>query len=117
MKQLNSARNAPHAAATLDMEMIYDSDAFCVVRIDLPHTQLPGAATDTAQADHLRHARRGGYEIVDKFGRKEIFLEGFMAASFKDSVDKLIESQPTQEEIDDYLDGFSALMQQPLVAH
>lgn len=96
--------------ATLDMEMIYDSDAYCVVRIDLPHKL--DAVTNTS--DQLR---RGGYEIVDKFGRKEIFIDGEMAASFKHSVDKLIESRPSQEEIDDYLDGFSALMQQPLIAH
>lgn len=117
MKQLNPATHVPHVAATLDMEMIYDSDAFCVVRIELPQTHATYGGDASPAADHLRHAGRGGYEIVDKFGRKEIFLEGVMAASFKDSVDKLIESQPTQEEIDDYLDGFSALMQQPLIAH
>jgi hypothetical protein len=113
MKQLSTARSESKAGATLDMEMIYDSDAFCVVRIDLPRT----AAHDMSASDQLRQVSRGGYEIVDKFGRKEIFLDGLMAASFKDGVDKLIETQPSQEEIDDYLDGFSALMQQPLVAH
>jgi Protein of unknown function (DUF3567) len=116
MKQLTHAHRETPAGATLDMEMIYDSDAFCVVRIDMPRNAAH-ATMDASQADPSRHMSYGGYEIVDKFSRKEIFLDGMMAASFKDSVDKLIESQPSQEEIDDYLDGFSALMQQPLIAH
>ncbi len=114
MKLTHPARatDAAHATkpGTLDMEMIYDSDAFCVVRIELPQKVTLGVTS----TDSLG---RGGYEIVDKFARKEIFIEGVMAASFKDGVDKLIETRPSQEEIDDYLDGFSALMQQPLIAH
>lgn len=115
MNQLNSDSRKPATADTIDMEMIYDSDAFCVVRIDLPASQ--STPKNTAGSDPLRQGRRGGYEIVDKFGRKEIFIDGMLAASFKDSVDKLIESRPTQEEVDDYLERFSGLMQQPLIAH
>jgi hypothetical protein len=97
-----------------DMEMIYDSDAFCVMRIDLPAT----AAGLTRPAAELQPAlQRGGYEIVDKLSRKEIFIEGAMAASFQDDVQALIETQPSVEEIDEYLGRFSPLMQQPVVAH
>ena len=36
---------------------------------------------------------------------------------FRAGVDALIETSPSEEEIDDYLEGFSALMQQRLVLH
>jgi hypothetical protein len=60
---------------------------------------------------------RGGYEIVDKSARKEIFIEGAMAASFKEGVEALIETSPSEEELDDYIGRFTALMQQPVILH
>jgi hypothetical protein len=89
------------------MQMLYNSDNYVIVQIDLP--QGEGAASDAPA--------RGGYEIVDKFARKEIFIDGAMAASFKQGVDALIEKSPTQEEFDAYIGRFSALMQQPVVLH
>jgi hypothetical protein len=61
--------------------------------------------------------KRGGYEIVDKFAGKETFISGSLAVRFRAGVDALIETSPSEEEIDDYLEGFSALMQQRLVLH
>jgi hypothetical protein len=40
-----------------------------------------------------------------------------MAQSFRQGVDALIEKSPTQEEFDEYIGRFSALMQQPVVLH
>ena len=60
---------------------------------------------------------QGGYEIVDKFARKEIFLEGAMAESFKAGVEALIQTSPSEEEIDDYIERFTSLMQQPVILH
>ena len=48
--------------------------------------------------------RRGGYEIVDKFARKELFIEGALAEQFKVGVDALIESSTSVEEFDAYLE-------------
>ncbi len=59
----------------------------------------------------------GGYEIVDKFSRKEIFIDGALAVRFREQVQQLIDNEPTMEEIDDFLAGFSSLMQQPVVLH
>ena len=59
----------------------------------------------------------GGSEIVDKFARKEIFLQGAMAESFKQGVEALIQTQPSEEEIDDYIGRFASLMQQPVILH
>jgi hypothetical protein len=86
------------------MLMLYNSDQFAVVQFD------------TAESGAERPAR-GGYEIVDKFARKEIFLEGAMAAQFKAGVDALIETGPTEEELDAYIARYGALAQQPVVLH
>ncbi len=50
------------------MQMLYNSDSFTVVQFSVP-----------VEASALT---RGGYEIVDKFARKEIFIEGRLAESF-----------------------------------
>ena len=92
------------------MHMLYNSDSFTVVAFDIPGA--PGA--EEAETP------RGGFEIVDKFAQKDIFIEGAMAQSFKDGVEALIETRPsgpTQEEMDDYLERFASLMRQPVVMH
>ncbi len=91
------------------MHMLYNSDSFAVVQFEVP-TQQVLLSGDSA-------LMRGGYEIVDKFARKEIFIEGAMAESFKQGVDALILTEPSEEEMDEYIDRFSSLMQQPLVLH
>jgi Protein of unknown function (DUF3567) len=85
------------------MLMLYNSEQFAVVQFD-------------AEAVEHRPAR-GGYEIVDKFARKEIFLEGALAAQFKAGVDALIETSPSEEELDAYIGRYGAMAQQPLVLH
>jgi hypothetical protein len=88
--------------------MLYNSENFVIVQIDVAPAGQAGEAAST---------HRGGYEIVDKSARKEIYIEGAMAQSFRQGVDALIEKSPTQEEFDEYLGRFSALMQQPVVLH
>lgn len=91
------------------MQMLYNSDSFAVLQFDglnADATRLEGALT------------RGGYEIVDKFARKEIFIEGAMAESFKLGVEALTEDrEPSEEEMDDYISRYSSLMQHPVVMH
>ena len=105
------------------MQMLYNSDSFAVVLFDVAEATPPAIDTDIdadpqalnpAAATKLTH---GGYEIVDKFARKEIFLQGAMAESFKVGVEALIETRPSEEEIDDYIERFASLMQQPVVLH
>lgn len=90
------------------MQMVYNSENFVIVQFEVPaDEQSTGEGALT----------RGGYEIVDKSARKEIFIEGAMAASFKKGVEALIETSPSEDELDDYIARFSALMQQPVVLH
>jgi hypothetical protein len=87
--------------------MIYDSDAFCVLQLDW---EGPEAVDGVL-------ARPGGYEIVDKFARKEIFIDGRIADGFRERVQHLMEGSPTTDDIDEFLDGFSSLSRQNLHAH
>ncbi len=86
------------------MQMLYNSDSFAVVRIDVNE---PAASA----------LSRGGYEIVDKFARKGIFIQGALAERFKTEVQALAEHDPSEEAIDAYIAGFAVLMQQPLTLH
>ena len=96
------------------MQMLYNSDSFAVMLFDVEGHAAQGSQALAPGDEPLRH---GGYEIVDKFARKEIFIEGALAESFKLGAQALIETSPSMEELDDYIERFSALMQQPLVAH
>jgi hypothetical protein len=94
------------------MQMLYNSDSFAVVQFDVPSN-----ASSVGVVSPHAALSRGGYEIVDKFARKEIFIEGALAESFKQGVDALIETDPSEEEMDAYIGRYTSLMQQPLVLH
>ncbi len=94
------------------MHMLYNSDSYAVVQIELPTSDVT-----LAVEHHVNSLTRGGYEIVDKFARKELFIEGALAESFKEGVEALIESSPSVEEFDAYLERFAGMAQQPVVMH
>ena len=95
------------------MQMLYNSDSYAVVLFEVGSDAEPADGNSAGGAE----PKGGGYEIVDKFAGKETFISGTLAVSFRAGVDALIESSPSEEEIDDYLEGFSALMHQRLVLH
>lgn len=89
------------------MQMLYNSDSYVVVQIEWPAT----AAADGPSGG------RGGYEIVDKLARKEIFIEGELAEHFKTGVQAIADSDPSPEAFDAFIGRFTALAQQPVVMH
>jgi hypothetical protein len=92
------------------MHMLYNSDSFTVVAIDIPAAPaLPGGTAP--------ESTRGGFEIVDKFAQKDIFIEGPMAETFQAGAAALMAGQPSEEDIDEYIGRFTSLMAQPLVVH
>ena len=100
------------------MQTLYNSDSFVVVSFDIP------AGDDSpATGDAPVRLQRGGFEIVDKQARQEIFIEGALAEHFKQGVQALVANQPQadvdalQALIDDYIAGYTALAQQPVVLH
>lgn len=91
------------------MQMLYNSENYAVVQFEVEPNEV--------RPDPVASVVRGGYEIVDKHARREIFLQGSLAEHFKQGVENLIRSSPSEEEIDDYLEGFTVLAQQPVVLH
>jgi hypothetical protein len=85
------------------MNMIYNSEQYSVVEFGADRS--------------LEALRFGGYEIVDKAGRREAFIGGKLAQAFRRDVNNLIASEPTMEEIDDFLGSYDTLMSQPVVLH
>ena len=89
------------------MQMLYNSDHYVVVAFDI----------DTGGAGAAGASPQGGYEIVDKFARRGIFLNGAAAESFKRAVSALVERGPTEEEVDEFIAGYTLLAQQPVLVH
>ncbi|MFY9513453.1 MAG: DUF3567 domain-containing protein [Rubrivivax sp.] len=85
------------------MQMLYDSDNFVVVQFEVPTDQ--GSLT------------RGGYEIVDKFARKEIFIEGLLAERFEKGVQELAAGNATADDYDSFIEAYTELARQPLTLH
>ncbi len=96
------------------MHMLYNSDSFAVVRFDVPGQEPDGGTPDLSGP---APAGRGGYEIVDKLARREIFIEGVLAESFKQGVQALAETNPSEEAFDEFIGRYCALAQQPVTLH
>lgn len=96
------------------MHTLYNSDSFVVVSFDQP----AGDATTP-------HAplQRGGFEVIDKLARKEIFIEGALAERFQQGVQALVAERPGSDAdtlhalIDDFIAGYAVLAQQPVLLH
>ena len=86
------------------MNMIYNSANYCVVEF-------------ASFAAHDGNEQSGGFEIMDKNAKREIYLNGSLAETFRKDVASLIDSEPSTDEIDEYLSRFDSMMQQPLVLH
>jgi hypothetical protein len=91
------------------MQLVYSSDSYVVVQFEVPRPEGGGARSS------------GGFEIVDRFARKEIFLEGFLAERFEAGVKALVadadDKGPSTEALDEYIAGFTVLAQQPVLLH
>jgi Protein of unknown function (DUF3567) len=96
------------------MQMLYNSDNYVVVQFD------DAVATVSSLATPKPILARGGFEIVDKVARTDIFIEGALADRFQRGVQQLVEQSPggaTLEALDNYIAGFTGLAQHPLVMH
>jgi hypothetical protein len=60
---------------------------------------------------------RHGFEIVDKRTGKEVYLDGSWAEMFQLQILAWQRDAPTQEEVEDTLEGYTGLAQHPVVVH
>ena len=95
------------------MHMLYDSESFVVVHM------LPQPGQDDTQADEkpVPQLLRHGFEIVDKRSGKEVYLDGLWAELFQRRITEWQQNTPTQEEVEDTLEGYAELAQNPVVLH
>jgi Protein of unknown function (DUF3567) len=89
------------------MHTLYNSDHYVVMQFDAVPS---GAGTP-------EDSTPSGFEIVDKVSRRGIYLEGAAAQGFRQGVQALIDTQPDQEALEDFLSTYATLAQQPLALH
>jgi hypothetical protein len=94
------------------MHTLYDSDDFAVVHI-LANAP-PEGEQPTQQGPQIP---RHGFEIVDKRSGKEVYLDGSWAEMFQLQINAWQNNTPSQEEVENTLDGYASLAQMPVVMH
>jgi hypothetical protein len=127
------------------MHMLYDSDSFVVVHLqaeaqDSSRAQdavevafgersnhplgdirmsdgTPVPATHRAGDNSGLRLARHGFEIVDKRSGKEVYLDGSWAELFQQQINAWQEKTPTQDEVEDALECYTQLAQNPVVLH
>ena len=98
------------------MNTLYDSESFVVVHLQA--SELPRSDATSGDAQHQIPAMpRHGFEIVDKRSGKEVYLDGSWAEMFQQKIQVWQQHTPTQEEVEDTLEGYTGLAQQPVVVH
>ena len=98
------------------MQMLYDSDSFVVLHIkpDL------GMTTEVSLADGetvMPALPRHGFEIVDKRSGKGIYLDGSWAELFQQHIYAWQRESPSQEEVEETLESYAQLAQNPMLIH
>ncbi len=94
------------------MHMLYDSESFAVV-----HILANAADASSPDQDSLPQMPRHGFEIVDKRSGKEVYLDGSWAELFQQRIQAWQQNTPSQEEVEDTLEGYASLAQMPVVMH
>ena len=103
------------------MQTLYDSDTYSVT-----HMLANAVANDTPADTQNRAADAGrpaptlarhGFEIVDKRAGKEVYLDGSWAELFQQHISAWQLNTPTQEEVEDTLEQYAELAQNPVIVH
>lgn len=107
------------------MNTLYDSESFAVVHMEanaLPeeadtYTGLPTGILLSSAGLPVPSLERHGFEIVDKRSGKEVYLDGSWAELFQQHISAWRLNTPTQEEVEDTLERYAELAQNPVVIH
>ena len=99
------------------MHMLYDSESFVVVHMlpDAVEKKSTQVLNDTAPA--APQLARHGFEIVDKRSGKEVYLDGSWAEMFQEQIQQWQRESPSEEEVEDTLERYAQLAQNPVVMH
>ncbi len=103
------------------MHTLYDSDTYSVT-----HMLANAVASDVIGEENgtqfqqvllVPALARHGFEIVDKRAGKEVYLDGCWAELFQRHISAWQEKTPTQEEVEDTLEQYAELAQNPVLVH
>jgi len=102
------------------MHTLYDSETYSVthmlanaVMADVP----PDTLKEGEQVMIVPALARHGFEIVDKRTNKEVYLDGSWAELFQQQITAWQHKTPTQEEVEDTLEQYAELAQNPVRIH
>lgn len=99
------------------MHTLYDSDTYSVTHM-LANAVVADEADERAKsALPTPMLARHGFEIVDKRANKEVYLDGSWAELFQQHISAWQQNTPTQEEVEDTLEQYAELAQNPVVVH
>ena len=103
------------------MHTLYDSETYTVTHMLANSTAtegLPRTESDAALGERvIPTLARHGFEIVDKRAGKEVYLDGSWAELFQQHSSAWQLKTPTQEEVEDTLEQYAELAQNPVVVH
>ncbi len=112
------------------MHTLYDSETYSVTHmlanavildasaIAAGITLPAGAATTPVEPSKpIPQLMRHGFEIIDKRSGKEVYLDGSWAELFQQHISAWQLKTPTQEEVEDTLEQYAELAQNPVVVH
>ena len=77
----------------------------------------PTGQASAPEAKSIPFLARHGFEIVDKRSGKEVYLDGSWAELFQQHISAWQLKTPTQEEVEDTLEQYAELAQNPVVVH
>jgi hypothetical protein len=98
------------------MHTLYDSDTYSVTHM-LANAVTPEADAGAEPERIAPTLARHGFEIVDKRTNKEVYLDGSWAELFQQHISAWQQNTPTQEEVEDTLEQYAELAQNPVVVH
>lgn len=103
------------------MHTLYDSETFCVNHMLANAPEVAPRTADSAPANDaprvVPEMPRHGFEIIDKRSGKELYLDGSWAELFQQQIMAWQASTPTQQEVEDTLDGYASLAHTPVAMH
>lgn len=103
------------------MHTLYDSDSYTVTHMLANASLVEAALTPMDDANPTGKPvpvmARHGFEIVDKRTGKEVYLDGSWAELFQQHINAWQVKTPTQEEVEDTLEKYAELAQNPVLIH
>ena len=99
------------------MYTLYDSETYSVTHMLANADSIIVEAEESAAPPVSPMLARHGFEIVDKRSGKEVYLDGSWAELFQQHIVAWQVNTPTQEEVEDTLERYAELAQNPVIVH